>query len=43
MDSFQDFARIMTERKQFSHLLDKFLHLIINLGKRHTAQRLRQQ
>ena len=24
MDSFKDFARIMTERKQFSHLLDKF-------------------
>jgi len=23
-DSFQDFARIMTERKQFSHLADKF-------------------
>jgi len=23
MDSFQDFARIMTERKQFSHLADK--------------------
>ena len=26
MDSFQDFARIMTERKQFSHLNDKFSH-----------------
>ncbi|RZA00151.1 MAG: hemagglutinin [Sphingobacteriaceae bacterium] len=24
MESFQDFARIMTERKQFSHLNDKF-------------------
>ncbi|MBB5397283.1 MULTISPECIES: glycoside hydrolase family 73 protein [unclassified Mucilaginibacter] len=24
LDSFKDFARIMTERKQFSHLLDKF-------------------
>jgi flagellum-specific peptidoglycan hydrolase FlgJ len=26
MDSFQDFARIMTERKQFSHLSQKFSH-----------------
>lgn len=26
MDSFQDFARIMTERKQFSHLADEFSH-----------------
>ncbi|MFD1258934.1 glucosaminidase domain-containing protein [Mucilaginibacter terrae] len=26
MDSFQDFARIMTERKQFSHLTTKFSH-----------------
>ncbi len=26
MDSFQDFARIMTERKQFSHLTEKFSH-----------------
>ena len=25
-DSFQDFARIMTQRKQFSHLGDKFTH-----------------
>lgn len=25
-DSFQDFARIMTQRKQFSHLGDKFNH-----------------
>lgn len=25
-DSFQDFARIMTERKQFSHLTEKFTH-----------------
>jgi flagellum-specific peptidoglycan hydrolase FlgJ len=24
LDSFQDFARVMTERKQFSHLADKF-------------------
>ncbi|HEK20372.1 MULTISPECIES: glycoside hydrolase family 73 protein [unclassified Mucilaginibacter] len=24
LDSFKDFARIMTERKQFSHLADKF-------------------
>jgi flagellum-specific peptidoglycan hydrolase FlgJ len=24
LDSFEDFARIMTERKQFSHLADKF-------------------
>lgn len=24
MESFQDFARIMTERKQFSHLADRF-------------------
>lgn len=24
LDSFNDFARIMTERKQFSHLADKF-------------------
>jgi flagellum-specific peptidoglycan hydrolase FlgJ len=24
LDSFKDFARIMTERKQFSHLSDKF-------------------
>jgi flagellum-specific peptidoglycan hydrolase FlgJ len=26
MDSFQDFARIMTERKQFSHLADQLSH-----------------
>lgn len=26
MDSFQDFARIMTERKQFSHLAEEFNH-----------------
>ncbi|MDR6942016.1 glycoside hydrolase family 73 protein [Mucilaginibacter pocheonensis] len=26
MDSFQDFARIMTERKQFSHLADALSH-----------------
>ena len=26
MDSFQDFARIMTERKQFSHLADELSH-----------------
>ncbi|MDB5135750.1 MAG: hypothetical protein JWP37_2353 [Mucilaginibacter sp.] len=26
MDSFQDFARIMTERKQFSHLADELTH-----------------
>ena len=26
MDSFQDFARIMTERKQFSHLTEKLSH-----------------
>jgi flagellum-specific peptidoglycan hydrolase FlgJ len=26
MDSFQDFARIMTERKQFSHLAETFTH-----------------
>jgi flagellum-specific peptidoglycan hydrolase FlgJ len=26
MDSFQDFARIMTERKQFSHLTEEFTH-----------------
>jgi len=25
-DSFQDFARIMTERKQFSHLTEEFSH-----------------
>lgn len=25
-DSFQDFARIMTERKQFSHLTEQFTH-----------------
>lgn len=25
-DSFQDFARIMTERKQFSHLAEKLTH-----------------
>jgi flagellum-specific peptidoglycan hydrolase FlgJ len=26
LDSFQDFARIMTERKQFSHLADALTH-----------------
>ncbi|HMH31801.1 MAG TPA: glucosaminidase domain-containing protein [Puia sp.] len=26
MDSFQDFARIMTERKQFSHLNEEYTH-----------------
>ncbi len=26
MDSFQDFARIVTERKQFSHLTEEFSH-----------------
>jgi flagellum-specific peptidoglycan hydrolase FlgJ len=26
MDSFQDFARIMTERKQFSHLAESLTH-----------------
>jgi flagellum-specific peptidoglycan hydrolase FlgJ len=26
MDSFQDFARIMTEKKKFSHLADEFTH-----------------
>jgi flagellum-specific peptidoglycan hydrolase FlgJ len=26
MESFQDFARIMTERKQFSHLADELTH-----------------
>ena len=26
LESFQDFARIMTERKQFSHLTDEFTH-----------------
>ena len=26
MDSFQDFARIMTERKQFSHLNQELKH-----------------
>ena len=26
MDSFQDFARIMTERKQFSHLTEELTH-----------------
>jgi flagellum-specific peptidoglycan hydrolase FlgJ len=26
LESFQDFARIMTERKQFSHLADEFTH-----------------
>jgi flagellum-specific peptidoglycan hydrolase FlgJ len=26
MDSFQDFARIMTERKQFSHLSQELTH-----------------
>lgn len=26
MDSFQDFARIMTERKQFSHLSEQLTH-----------------
>lgn len=26
MDSFQDFTRIMTERKQFSHLTDQLTH-----------------
>jgi flagellum-specific peptidoglycan hydrolase FlgJ len=26
MDSFQDFARIMTERKQFSHLAESLSH-----------------
>ena len=25
-DSFADFARVMTQRKQFSHLADKFTH-----------------
>ena len=26
MDSFEDFARIMTERKQFSHLTEELTH-----------------
>jgi flagellum-specific peptidoglycan hydrolase FlgJ len=26
MESFEDFARIMTEKKQFSHLADEFTH-----------------
>ena len=30
LDSFQDFARIMTERKQFSHLADVLTHYDYN-------------
>jgi flagellum-specific peptidoglycan hydrolase FlgJ len=30
LDSFKDFARIMTERKQFSHLAEKFTHYDYN-------------
>jgi flagellum-specific peptidoglycan hydrolase FlgJ len=38
MDSFQDFARIMTERKQFSHLADALTHYDY-LGWAHGIQR----